>query len=410
MTTKRLTFPGASGAALAARLELPAGGDPLAYALFAHCFTCSKDIKAAVSISRELARYGIAVLRFDFTGLGESEGDFADTNFTSNVEDLEAACRFLAAEYGGPHILVGHSLGGAAVLQAAMSLDMVRAVATIGAPYDPEHIAHLFEEVTEEIRRAGVAVVSIGGRRFRVKQQFLDDLAVASRTKAIGGLRCPLLVMHSPVDAVVGIENAAAIYQAAKHPKSFISLDTADHLLSKREDAHYAARVLAAWVSRYVEPASPESRDQPRAGIGVTATVGASGYRTEIAAGRHSLVADEPESVGGTDEGPTPYDLLAAALGACTTMTLRMYADRKGWPLEGVEVGLRHSRVHVDDGEQCEGRPVRMDQLERTLRLDGELDEAQRRRLREIADKCPVHRTLEAGVRVTTRVVEDDGT
>lgn len=406
--SRRITFPSARGERLAGRLELPPDGRPMAWALFAHCFTCSKDLKAAGHLTRELNAHRIAVLRFDFTGLGESEGDFADTTFSSNVADLEAACRYLAEEHEAPSLLIGHSLGGAAVLQAAARLPAVRAVATLGAPYDPQHITHLFGDREAEIRARGEATVTLAGRAFTIRKEFLEDLAAANVDEVLRNLKRALLVMHSPVDNLVGIENAARIYQAAKHPKSFISLDDADHLLTREADARYAARVLAAWVSRYVDAPAPASREALRLENRVAARIGASGFRTDVMANGHGLIADEPESVGGTNLGPTPYDLLAAALATCTAMTVRMYADRKDWPLEGIEVGVSHSRIHADDEEHCEDAPAKLDRFDRDVLLAGDaLDADQRTRLLEIADKCPVHKTLSAGVRIETEMVED---
>jgi len=406
-SVRKVTFPGSQGDQLAGSLSLPADGTPMAWALFAHCFTCSKDLKAAFHITRELNAHRIAVLRFDFTGIGESEGEFGDTTFSSNIADLEAACRFLATEHAAPSLLIGHSLGGAAVLQAAPRLPEVRAVATIGAPYDPEHVTRLFGDREAEIRAHGRATVTIAGRSFTITEAFLDDLEASRVDAVLGGLGRALLVMHSPVDRVVGIGNAARIYTAARHPKSFVSLDDADHLLTDEADARYAAQVLAAWVSRYVDRPPAASREQLRLANRVVARIGADGFRTEVMANGHALVADEPESVGGTDLGPTPYDLLAAALSTCTAMTLRMYADRKAWPLDAVEVGVSHERVHADDEERCEDTPARLDRFTRDVLLDGPaLSAEQRARLVEMAETCPVHKTLSAGVQVGTEEVE----
>jgi len=406
MPTQAITFPGAGGEELAGRLELPVDGEPAAYALFAHCFTCSKDLKAAVRLTRALAGERIGVLRFDFTGLGESEGDFADTNFSSNVEDLVAAARFMEAELEAPGILVGHSLGGAAVLHAAGRLPSVRAVATLGAPADPGHVLQHVEDSREEIERAGQARVTLAGRSFTIRKQFLDDLEEASMREAVEGLDRALMLFHSPVDRIVGIENAARIYEMARHPKSFVSLDRADHLLTDEEESRWVGRLLASWASKYVDLPEPESVpeelvDRDR----VVVRTGASGFRTDVVARGHPLVADEPESVGGTDEGPTPYDLLTAGLGACTSMTLRMYADRKDWPLEGVTVRLKHRKVHRQDCEaDCGDGDERLDRMRRIIDLEGALDADQRARLLEIADRCPVHRTLEGCVDVETEL------
>lgn len=404
MPTEKIDFPGADGQLLAARIEASPGPSPRTWALFAHCFTCTKNVRAAVDISRALASDGVGVLRFDFTGLGESEGDFADTNFSSNVEDLVAAARFMDEELGAPAILVGHSLGGAAVLQAAAELPEVRAVTTIGAPADPEHVLRHIEASADEIEERGEAEVSIGGRPFRVKKQFLDDLRSQHVEGILSGLEPALLFMHSPADDVVGIDNAARLYQMAKHPKSFISLDRADHLLTEKEDSRYVAAVLAAWASRYVElSAEPndieELRDSDRA---VTRTRSGT-FRTDVAIRNHTLVADEPVSVGGENAGPTPYDYLVAGLGACTSMTLQMYAGRKEWPLEEARVRLKHRKLHAEDCEKdCDQGDERLDVVDREIELIGPLDDDQRARLMEIADRCPVHRTLDAGVRMKT--------
>jgi len=406
MRDRRISFPGAHGDRLSARLALPADGRIRACALFAHCFTCSKDLKPVKHITRALTQAGMAVLRFDFTGLGESEGDFADTTFSSNIEDLVAAAEYMERELEGPALLVGHSLGGAAVLAAAGRIESSRAVATIGAPYDPAHVTHHFEDHTDEIESEGAAEVRIGGRPFTVSRQFLDDIRGRRMEEILPDLGRPLLLFHSPVDNIVGIENAARIYTAAKHPKSFVSLDTADHLLFDERDARYVGNVLAAWVDRYIETGEAaghgEEEDASAPEGRVSVRTGTEGYLTEIRASGHSLLADEPTSVGGTDLGPTPYDLLAAALGACTTMTLQMYARRKEWPLEQASVALRHRKLHAEDEEACEHREARMDAMERVISLEGDLDAEQRARLMEIADRCPVHRTLSAGVVIET--------
>ncbi len=394
MSTHRIRFENDRGIELAAHLDLPADGRPYAYALFAHCFTCSKNLKAVGHLTRAMTRAGYGVLRFDFTGLGQSRGDFADTDFSSNIGDLESAAAWLSSEYEAPRLLVGHSLGGAAVLHAARRLPSVRAVATVGAPYDPAHVRNLFAESEDEIRASGHAKVSIGGRPFTIRKEFLDDLEAQDPARVIGDLDVAILVMHSPVDTTVGIDNAALIYKAAKHPKSFVSLDSADHLLSREEDALYTGGVLSAWSRRYIEvPTAEEDADHGHRHV--TVTLDASRYRTEIVAGGHALVADEPESVGGTNRGPSPYDLLVAGLGACTAITLRMYADRKNWPMDEVHVHLMHEKMHAKDCDCDAGdRMGKIDLVEREIELIGDLTDEQRNRLLEIADRCPVHRTL----------------
>jgi putative redox protein len=397
----RATFEGASGAELAARIDLPAG-PVVAYALFAHCFTCSKDIVAARTIATALTNAGIAVLRFDFTGLGESGGDFASTNFTMNLADLKRAARFLEESYGRVDLLIGHSLGGAAVIAAARDLPGVKAVATINAPSDVNHVTRQFADRYDDILEKGSAQVTLGDRPFRIEKQFLDDLEQHRVTEAAAELGAALLVMHAPRDAVVGIENASALFTAAKHPKSFVSLAEADHLLMNREDASYAANVIAAWVSRYVgiegglaQPAETEDD--------VLVTETALGkFQNLVRTGPHHLIADEPTSFGGLGSGPSPYDLLCAALGTCTTMTLRLYADRKQLALDRVTCRVHHEKVHLADADESMDNVPKPDRFTRRLRLEGELTDDQRRRLIEIAERCPVHRTLEAGAVVVT--------
>jgi putative redox protein len=406
MGTRRVEFEGAFGDRLAARLELPEG-QHRACALFAHCFTCSKDLKAVVRVSRALAERGFAVLRFDFTGLGESEGDFADTNFSSNLEDLEAAAEFARREFGGPELLIGHSLGGAAVLAAAARLEGVRAVATIGAPSDTEHVRQtLLSQAPELDSSSDEAEVLLAGRSFTVRRQLLEDLGEHRLAPAIGKLGKPLLILHSPSDEVVGIDHARRIYEAARHPKSFVSLDGADHLLLRDErDSHFVADLLAAWASRYVD--LPETEVAESGDAQVVVRGGPTGFTNSVELGRHQLVADEPKSVGGADLGPNPYDLLLAALGACKSMTLRMYANRKGWPLEGIEVRLDHSKIHAADCEECETEKGRLDRIETAIRVEGPLDEEQRARLVEISERCPVHRTLQSEVQIVGRELVD---
>ncbi len=408
--SKEVKFPGATGATgvrLAARLDVPSGSAPRAFALFAHCFTCSKDTRAATFVAEALADAGIATLRFDFTGLGGSEGDFADTGFSSNVEDLVAAADWLRREHTAPAILVGHSLGGAAVLAAAARIPSAVAIATINAPSDPAHVVKSLGAGAEAIRAQGEAEVELAGRTFRVRREFLEDVESQKLTAAVAALRRALIVFHAPRDTQVSIDHASAIFLAAKHPKSFVSLDDADHLLTRREDAHYAGAVLAAWASRYLPVAPAEVAAMPatpdRNLVTVTET-GEGKFRQAIVIGPHRLVADEPLSVGGEDAGPSPYDLLLSALGACTAMTVRLYADQKKLPLERVSVSLTHAKIHAADCAECETREGKVDQIERVLTVEGPLDEAVRHKLLEIANKCPVHRTLHSEVTIPTRL------
>jgi uncharacterized OsmC-like protein/pimeloyl-ACP methyl ester carboxylesterase len=404
MPTERITFPGHDGSSLAARLDLP-DGPVLATALFAHCFTCSKDIPAARRISGRLAAMGIAVLRFDFTGLGHSEGEFANTSFTSNVEDLVAACGYLSGRNMAPTLLIGHSLGGAAVLKATSQIASVKAVVTLGAPFDPQHVTHNFIDALPEIASKGVAEVSLGGRPFFIGKKFIDDIAEGEMAPAIGALNAALLVMHGPLDSTVSVDNASQIFLAAKHPKSFVTLDKADHLISRAADAEYAADVIAAWTTRYLDLAPPAPPPGAPEGIVRVSEADPNGFLQDINAGpAHHAVADEPLAYGGTNQGMTPYGFLAAGLGACTSMTIRMHARRKGWPLTHVWVDISHDKVHAQDAKAMSEDKI--DSFKRLIHLTGTLDAEQRRRLLEIADKCPVHRTLERTSHITTELAD----
>jgi putative redox protein len=406
MSTQKITFPGHDGSDLAARLDMPSGPH-LATALFAHCFTCSKDIPAARRIAGRLAAAGIAVLRFDFTGLGHSEGEFANTSFASNIEDLRAAARWLEGEGKAPDMLIGHSLGGAAVLRAAGDIASARAVVTIGAPFDPAHVTENFSEEIETICREGEARVSLGGRPFVIKRQFIEDISSQNLHDVVAKLKRALLVLHAPRDNIVGIDNAAEIFMAAKHPKSFITLDDADHLITRGEDAEYAADVIAAWATRYLELTPPAPPPGAPEGITRVSEADPAGFLQDVTSGpAHHTLADEPEAYGGTNRGMSPYGFLAAGLGACTSMTIRMYARRKGWPLDHVSVDVSHSKVHAQDAEL--GARDKIDEFHRKITLLGDLSADQRARLLEIADRCPVHRTLESTSSIVTALVEPE--
>ena len=403
MPSKKVQFVNKNGYTLSAKIEMPLTSQPDAYAVFAHVFTGSKNLSATRHISRALTLNGIAVLRFDFTGLGESEGDFSDTNFTSNVEDLLAACRFLRDNYAPPSIMIGHSLGGAASVFAASKVDSIKAVATIGTPSEPEHVTHLLTHKLEDIENEGKAEVNIGGQVFTIKKQFLDDLRSKDMFKIVKNLRKAILVMHSPQDRIVEIENAAHIYHAAMHPKSFVTLNDADHMLTNKNDAFYVGNVVATWAKRYIDVPQKEKLTTHKQ---VVARLGSTGYTTDIMAGKHGMIADESENLGGADFGPSPYEILNASLGACTAMTLQMYARRKKWDLQEVNVHLSFTRSYKDDCEHCDINERRLEVFDREIEIKGNLDENQVNRLLEIANKCPVHRTLEASAEVRTRLLK----
>ncbi|MEL7260963.1 MAG: bifunctional alpha/beta hydrolase/OsmC family protein [Pseudomonadota bacterium] len=401
MPTERITFDGHAGP-LDARLDLPEGPH-LATAVFAHCFTCGKDIPAARRIAARLTTMGIAVLRFDFTGLGHSAGEFANTSFTSNVQDLEKAVEYLNDRDMAPSLLIGHSLGGAAVLKATARLDQIKAVATLGAPYDPGHVTHNFADALPEITAKGAAEVSLGGRPFRIGKGFVDDVAEEQLHPAIAQLNAALLILHAPRDAIVSIDNASQIFLAAKHPKSFVTLDDADHLITSAEHAEYAADIVATWARKYLSLTPPAPPIGAPEGIVRSAEADPNGFLQDITHGtRHHILADEPRAYGGTNKGLSPYGLVSAGLAACTSMTIRMYARRKDWPLDHVSVDVSHNKVHAQDADAGIGDKV--DEWKRRITFTGALDAAQCARLMEIADKCPVHRTLERSSRVITEL------
>ncbi len=408
--SERIEFVGSDGATLAGRLDWPEG-NPVAFALWAHCFSCTKDVFAASRVANGLAAHGIAVLRFDFTGLGASDGDFANTNFSSNIDDLIAAANYMRKNLDAPSILIGHSLGGAAVLAAAPKIPEAKAVCTIGAPADPNHVAHHFLDSREEIEKVGEAEVLLGGRPFRIKQQFLEDIANQKLLETIKTMKRALLVFHSPIDSVVGIDNASQIFQAAKHPKSFVSLDNADHLLSGKSDASFVADVIAAWARRIISKGEVEetqiSNLSTDPGTVVVSETGKGKFANAVSiGGKHTLISDEPVGYGGTDTGPTPYDLLLAGLGACKSMTMRMYADRKGINLDRSRITLTHSKIHASDCSDCETQSGQIDKIDVSIEVTGDMDAEARRRIVEIADKCPVHRTLHSEVKIESRLTD----
>jgi len=405
MKSSKISFTNSKGQSLSGRLDLPLAQDPHNFAIFAHCFTCTKDFSAIRNVSRALASEGFGVFRFDFTGLGDSDGDFADTNFSSNVEDLIDAASFLKSEYKAPSLLVGHSLGGAAAIFAASEIDSIEALATIGAPSNPVHVQKQLGEQLETIKKEGEAIVELAGRDFKFKKQFLDNLESLSCEEAAGKLNKALLIMHSPQDATVSIKNAEEIYHAAHHPKSFVTLDGSEHLLIDKKNAAYVGKVIAGWAARYIAMPLEET-------IKTTHQVAASldsddGFTTYLKLGNHYLKADEPVRVGGKDYGPTPYELLAGSLSACTAMTIQMYAKRKKWQIDNVQVHTSYAKDYATDCEDCENNEgAKIDTFNREIRFDGELDEKQLKRLLQIADKCPVHKTLHSETQVITKIID----
>jgi len=408
MPSEKIKFTNHLGFQLSAKIDYPLSKGPYPFAIFAHVFTGNKNLKSARHISRALNLNGVAVLRFDFTGLGESEGDFADTNFTSNVEDIIAASEYLKEHHQAPTIIIGHSLGGAASLFAGAKIDNIRAIVTIGAPSYPEHVTHLIKDDIETIEREGCAKIAIDGREFIIKKQFLDDLKNQDHIDIIKNLKKALLVMHSPQDKIVAIDNAAHIYQLAHHPKSFVTLDGADHMLNNKDDAFYTGQVIASWVKRYVDFAErPTLKTDQQVVVKLSEE---DQFTADIQAGRHGWIADEPVEVGGFDFGPDPYEMLNASLGACTAMTLHMYARRKKWNLRDVKVHLNHSKTtfYHEDVQNIDKPNSKIDRFERIIEINGDLTEEQRRRLMEIANKCPVHRTLSTPQLFATKLLEDE--
>lgn len=404
MNLQKVLFYNKEGQQLAGRLELPANQLPHNFVLFSHCFTCNKNLMAIKNISKSLTSNGFGVLRFDFTGLGESEGHFADTNFSGNVEDLVAAAEYLRDTYKAPSLLIGHSFGGAAAIIAASEIPSIKAIATIAAPSNPVHVKNLLRSNIEEINVNGKAVVNIGGRDFTIKKQFLEDLETKTLPKIAKELRKPILIMHSPQDQIVAIKNAEEIYIAAHHPKSFISLDGADHLLSNKKDSSYAGSVISGWAKRYLEiPLGKRISSEHQV---VASLDSGDGFSASMKVGNHYMMADEPEDFGGNDFGPSPYELVSAGLSACTAMTIQMYVKRKGWDLQNIEVHTSYSKSHAEDCQDCESPGTKIDTFHRELKLSGSINEKQTKRILEIADKCPVHKTLYSETQVITRLID----
>ena len=404
MNIQKVSFKNKDEVQLAGRLELPLNQKPHNFVIFSHCFTCTKNLTAVKNIGHALTNAGFGVLRFDFTGLGESEGDFENTNFSGNVEDLVEAADFLKNNYTAPTLLIGHSLGGAAAIFAASKIESIKTVAVINSPSHPSHVKHLLKDSTHEINKNGKAKVNLGGIDFTIKKQFLDDLENKSLIDVVSNFNKALLILHSPQDTTVTIKNAEEIYSAAYHPKSFVSLDGADHMLSKKEDSLYVGEVIAGWASRYVEiPPKEAIKSKSR----VTASLdGDAKFTTNLKLGDHFFIADEPTDFGGNNYGPSPYEFLSAGLAACTVMTIQMYANRKQWKVENVTCTINYSKDHAIDCKKCEEDSAKIDTFTREIKLKGKLSEEQKKKLLEIADKCPVHKTLHSKTQVITKLIE----
>lgn len=400
MKIEKLRIVNRHGLTLSAMLDLPVIGRPLAYAIFAHCFTCSGNFRPVRQISQQLTQLGIGVLRFDFTGLGHSEGEFANSHFSANVEDMEDVYGYMQEHYQAPQLLIGHSLGGAAAIVGAATFPQVKAVVTIGTPASVEHTTRHFSHQIDDIEAKGEVMVNIGGRPFTIDRNFVEQFAQINLPEITHALKKPLLVMHSPVDDIVDISNAQQLFHQAFHPKSFVSLDQADHLLTNDTDSRYVGSVIAGWVQRYL-PLQGDALDTKGEQLVAQLKPQEDGFTTNIQTQHHAFVADEPASVGGSSLGATPYEYLSAALAACTTMTLKIYAESRKWDLQEVYVYISHNKQHVDDM----GNKTFLDVLDKKLELVGNLDETQRQKLKEIASKCPVHRTLLGEVVIETALL-----
>ena len=407
MKSQKLKKTNRKGFTLNAQLELPANQKPNYYAIFAHCFTCSSSLSAVRNVSRSLTQDGFAVVRFDFTGLGRSEGEFVDSHFSANIDDLLDVHTYMTEHFGAPSLLVGHSLGGAAVLVAASKLDAVKAVATVGSPATVTHVKHLFSHGIDEIEEKGEAEVNIGGRPFKINRDFVTEFDKTDLPSVVKGLRKPLLIMHSPFDKIVGIENAEQLYKTSFHPKSFVTLDNADHLLTQEKDSQYVGEIIGTWAKRYFPKIENKMLSTGGEQLVGHLNIVNDNFTTSIQTKNHTLIADEPESIGGSDFGPSPYEYLNASLAACTVMTLKMYAERKKWDLREVFVYISHSRKHSDDLNVDVEKPKYLDHISKKLKFVGNLDASQKERLKEISSRCPVHRTLESEVIFETQVIQD---
>jgi putative redox protein len=401
MESGKVEFLNENGEKLSGILEMPVDSKPLACAIFAHCFTCNKNLTAIRCIVKSLTKQGIAVLSFDFTGLGSSEGDFSDTGFSTNVNDIVSAAGFMEENLQAPSVLIGHSLGGAAVIFAAPKIPSIKAVATIGAPSDPEHVRNLLKSSLDEIEKTGEAVVELAGRKFKIKKEFIDDLDNKNMADVVSKMNKALLIIHSPQDEIVGIDNAAELYNAAKHPKSFISLDGADHLMSNKNDSTFVGFLIGVWAARYIDASAEDRLDTDKQVVARLEP--ADIFTTDILVEGHELTADEPESAGGNNFGPSPYGLLGSALAACTVMTMRLYTDRKGWDIKEFRTHVQHSKTYAEDCEDCQKSSSKIDKLERIIEVDGNINDEQKLKLIDIANKCPVHRTLHSEIVVETK-------
>lgn len=402
-SSQKITFENSRGEKLSARIAFPIDRKPHNFAVFANCFTSNKNFKAIRYITQSLTAEGFGVLSFDFTGLGESEGNFAGTAFSSSVDDLICAANYLKENYVAPTLIVGHSLGGAAVILAASQVDEIKAVVTSGTPSARQHVRNLLKSGIEEIEENGVAEVDIGGRPFTVKKEFIDDLVNQKLPGVVKQIRKSYLGLHSAQDTIVGIENESELYLAVRHPRSFISPDGADHLLSKEKDACCAGDLIVTWAKRYVEiPEIEELSTQSR----VVAYLDTSEkFTTHIKADQRSLIADEPENFGANVFGPSPYQLVASGLATCTLMTLHLYAELKKWDLQEVFRHIRHETTHLEDWKDCENPKAQIDKFTRDLELIGDLDVEQKQKLLEVSGKCPVHQPPENVAHIETRMI-----